>query len=149
MKCYHEEGKIIYPTFLKEKPDGSFRFILNFRKLNENITKIRFKMETIISILKLVFPLKYFTIFQNISQIDSKEAYYTIPVSFSHQKYLKFANNQDLDKFTCLPNGYYHGPRKLTKVLKSSLSILRLDNVTIAAYLDDCIHMNPSKTPQK
>ena len=113
--------------FLKEKPDDSFRFILNFKKLNENNTKIHFKMETIMSILKLVTPLTYFT------KIDLKDAYYTIPVSPSHQKYLKFANNQDLYKFTCLPNGYCHGPRNFTKVLKPPLSTLRLDNITIAA----------------
>ena len=138
VKCDHEEGEIISPTFLKEKPDGSFRFILNLKKLNENITKIHFKMETIMSILKLVTPLTYFT------KIDLKDAYYTIPVSPSHQKYLKFANNQDLCKFTCLHNGYCHEPRKFTKVLKPPLSTLRLDNITIAAYLDDCINMKPS-----
>ena len=136
VKCDHEEGEIISATFLKEKPDGRFRFILNLKKLNGNITKIHFKMETIMSILKLVTPLTYFT------KIDLKDAYYTIPVSPSHQKYLKFANNQDLYKFTCLPNGYCHGPRKFTKVLKPPLSTLRLDNITIAAYLDDCINTN-------
>ena len=61
IKCDHDEGEIICSTFLKEKPEGSFRFILNLKKLNENITKIHFKMETIMSILKLVTPPTYFT----------------------------------------------------------------------------------------
>ena len=61
VKCDHEEVEIISPTFLKEKPDGSFRFVLNLKKLNENITKIHFKMETIMTTLKLVTPLTYFT----------------------------------------------------------------------------------------
>ena len=121
----HEEGEIIPPTFLKEKPDGSFRFILNLKKLNESITKIYFKMETIMSILKIITPLTYFI------KIDLKDAYYIIPVSPSHEKYLKFANNQDLYKFTCLPYGYCLGPRKFTKALKPPLSTLRLDNITI------------------
>ena len=69
LKCYHEEGEIMSPTFLKEKPDGSFRFILNLKKLNENITKTHFKMEIIMSILKLVTPLTCFT------RIDLKDAY--------------------------------------------------------------------------
>ena len=112
-------------TFLKEKLDG-------------NITEIHFRIKTIMSILKLVIPLTYFT------KIDLKDAYYTIPVSPIHQKYVKFANNQDLYKFTCLPNGYCHGPREFIKVLKPPLSTLRLDNITIAAYLNDCINMNPS-----
>ena len=138
VKCDHEEGEIISPIFLKGKPDGSFRFILNLKKLNENMTKVHFKMETIMSILKLVTPLAYFT------NIDLKDAYYTIPVSPSHQKYLEFANNQRLYKFTLLPNGYWYGPKKFTKVSNPPLSTLRLDNITIAAYLDDCINMNPS-----
>ena len=95
-------------------------------------------MKTIMSILKLVTPLKYFT------KIDLKVAYHTIPVSSSPQKCLKFANNQDLYKFTCLPNGYCHRPRKFTKALNPPLSTLRLDNITIAGYLDDCFNMNPS-----
>ena len=123
---------------MTKKPDGSFRFILNLKKLNENIIKVHFKMETILSILKLVTPLTYFT------KIGLKDAHYTIPVSSSHQKYLTFANNQDLYKCTCLPNGYCHGPRKFNKVLKPPLSTLKLDNITIAAYLNDCINMNPS-----
>ena len=65
---------------LKEKPDDSFRFILNFKKLNENNTKIHFKMETILTILKLVTPPTYFT------KIALKDAYYTISVSSSPQK---------------------------------------------------------------
>ena len=96
-------------------------------------------METITSILKLVTSLTYFT------KIDLKDAYCAIPVSPRHQKYLEFANNQYLYKFTRLPNGYYcHGPRKFTKELKPPLSTLRLDNITTAAYLDDCININPS-----
>ena len=116
VKCDHEEGEITPRTFLKEKPEGSFRFILNLKELNGNITKTHFKMETIMSILKVVTPLTYFT------KNDSKDAYYTIPVSPNHQKYLKFANNQDLYKSTCLPNGYCHGARKFTKVLQPQFS---------------------------
>ena len=81
VKCDHEEGEIISATFLKEKPDGSFAFILNLKKLNKNIAKIHFKMEAIMS-LKLVTPLTYFT------KIDSKDAYHIIPVSPSHRNIL-------------------------------------------------------------
>lgn len=79
------------------------------------------------------------------TKIDLKDAYYTIPILEEHQKYLKFANKDDLLKFTCLPNGYCHGPRKFTKALKPPLSELRLKDITIAAYLDDCLNMNKGK----
>ena len=65
-----------------------------------------------------------------------------IPVLEEHWKYLKFPNKDHLYKFTCLPNGYFHGPWKLTKVLKHLLSKLRLNKITIVAYLDDCLDMD-------
>ena len=95
-------------------------------------------METIMSVLELVTPVTYFT------KIDLKDTYYTIPLSPSHQKYLEFAINQDLFKFTCLINGYFYGSRNFTKVLKPPLSTLRLYSITIAVYLDDCINMDSS-----
>ena len=130
-RCDHEEGEIISPIFLKKKPDGSFRLIFNLKNLNKSIEKQHFKMETITSILKLVTPNMYFT------KIDLKHAYHTIPVLEEHRKYLKSANKNHLYKITCLPNGYFHGPRKLTKALKSPLSKRRLNKLTIVAYLDD------------
>ena len=111
---------------------------VNLKNLNENIDKRHFKMETITSILKLVTPKTYFT------KIELKDTYYTIPIAAEHQKYLKFSHRNDLYQFTCLPNGYCHGPRKFTKSLKPLLSSLRLDGVTIATYLDDCININRS-----
>ena len=79
-------------------------------------------METITSILKLVTPNMYFT------KIDLKD--YTVPILDEHQKYLNLLTK------ICLPNGYCHGPQKLTKALKPPLSKVRLDKVTIATYLD-------------
>ena len=114
-RCDHEEREIISPIFLKKKFDGSFRLILNLKSLNKNIEKQYFRMETITLILKLVTPNMYFT------KTDLKDGYYTIPILEEHQKYLKFANKDNLYKFTCLPNGYCHGPQKFTKVLKPLL----------------------------
>ena len=94
-------------------------------------------METT-SILKLVTPRTYFT------KIDLKDAYSTISIAAEHQKYQKFSHRNNLYEFTCVPNGYCHGPRKFIKSLKPLLSALRLDGVTIAAYLDDSINMNRS-----
>ena len=59
-----------------------------------------------------------------------------------YQKYLKFANKDHLYKFICLPNGYFHGPRKFTKALKPPLSKLCLNKITIATCLDDCVNMD-------
>ena len=129
-RCDHKEGEIISPIFLKKKTDGSFRLILNLRSLNKNLEKQHFKMEAITSILKLVTPNMYF------SKIELKDAYYTIPILEEHQKYQTFANKEHLYKLTCLPNGYCHGPQKFTKALKPPISKIRLNKITIGAYLD-------------
>ena len=34
-RCEHEEGEIISPIFLRDKPDGSFRLILNLKNINK------------------------------------------------------------------------------------------------------------------
>lgn len=129
----HEAGEFISPIFLVPKTEDSYRMILNLKKLNENVPYIHFKMETINSILTLVTQNCY------MAKIDIKDAYYSIPILEEHQKYLKFYYNGKLYKFTCLPNGLCSGPRKFTKLLKPPLSTLRLQQVTVAGFIDDLI----------
>ena len=65
----HEEGEYISPIFLTPKSDGSFTMILNFKKLNDRMPYIHFKMETIKSVLNLVTPNWC------MAKIDIKDAY--------------------------------------------------------------------------
>ena len=132
-ECQHEEGEYISPIFLTPKSDGSFRMILNLKKLNDHMPYIHFKMEIIKSVLNLVTPNCY------MAKIGIKDAYYSIPILPEHQKFLKFSSQGKLYKFTCLPNGLCCGPRKFTKLLKPPLAKLRLDYIKIAAYIDDLI----------
>ena len=41
-KCEHEIGEYITPIFMRQKPDGSCRLILNLKKINEDIPYIHF-----------------------------------------------------------------------------------------------------------
>ncbi|CAJ0966409.1 unnamed protein product [Ranitomeya imitator] len=51
-----EEGDGFYsPLFLIQKPDGSWRTIINLRKLNQSIENYTFKMESINTTIKLLF----------------------------------------------------------------------------------------------
>ena len=83
-KVQHEKGEIISNIFIRPKQDGSFRLILNLRKLNEHIEKIHFKMETLKSALNMVKKCVYF------AKIDLKDAYYSIAVAESDRKFLRF-----------------------------------------------------------
>ena len=133
-----EEGGFISPIFLVPKSEDSFRMILNLKRLNENMPYIHFKMETIKSILTLVTPNCY------MAKVDIKDAYYSVPILPEHQKYLKFYFRGKLYQFTCLPNGLCSGPRKFTKLLKPLLSYLRLQQVTVAGFIDDLITLGRS-----
>jgi len=53
---HHEIGEFISPTFITKKPDGGHRFIFNLKKLNKEIEKKKFKMQTLKSILCLIRP---------------------------------------------------------------------------------------------
>ena len=108
----HEKHEYISPIFLTPKSDGSFRMILNLKKLNDYMPYIHFKMETIKFVLNLVIPNCY------MAKIDIKDAYYSIPILPEHQKFLKFSLHGKLYKFTCLPNGLCSGLRRFTKLLK-------------------------------
>ena len=71
-------------------------------------------------------------------------AYYSVPILSEHQKYLKFYFRGKLYQFTRLPNGLCSGPRKFTKLQKPPLSYLRLQQVTVAGFIDDLITLGRS-----
>ena len=55
-KSQHEPGEYISPIFLKEKKDGSYRMILNLKRLNAHVQYHHFKMESIQSAIRLLTP---------------------------------------------------------------------------------------------
>jgi len=129
----HENGEYISPIFLTPKSDGSFRLILNLKKLNKHMPYIHFKMDTISIVLELITKDCF------MAKVDIKDAYYSVPICEHNQKYLKFFFEGKLYQFTCLPNGLCSGPRKFTKLLKPPLATLRLERRIISGYIDDLI----------
>ena len=127
----HENDEIISNVFLRKKPDGSHRLILNLKDFNSFVKYQKFKMDTLNTILNLMSDNCF------MASVDLKDAYYSIPVAKEHRKYLRFIFEGQLYQFTCLPNGLSSCPRKFTKVLKPPLSTLhKLGNISMA-YLDD------------
>ena len=134
----HEKDEFLSPIFLLPKDYGSFRMILNLKRLNESMPYIHFKMDTFDKVLKLIRPNCF------MCTVDIKDAYYSVPISEFHQKYLKFQFQDKLYKFVCLPNGLCSGPRKFTKLLKPVLAVLRQQGYIVSAYIDDIIIMDDS-----
>ena len=77
-------------------------------------------------------------------KLDIKDVYYSVPMLSGHQKYQNFYFRGKFCPFTCLPNSLCSGPRRFTKLLKSSLSYQRLQQVTVAGFIDDLITLGRS-----
>ena len=127
----YENGEFISNIFLRRKKDGNYRMILNLKCFNENVSKHHFKMESLQSAVRLMKPGCY------MASVDLKDAYYSVPIHQSHQKFLKFSWRGKLFQFTCLPNGLSSAPRCFTKILKPVYATLRRAGHDNVGYIDD------------
>ena len=69
--------------------------------------------------------------------IDLKDAYYTLPVSLEHRKYLRFCMKGEIYQYTCFLNGLSSAPRLFTKLTKPCYDHLRLRGHIVSSYIDD------------
>ena len=128
----NNEKGFIFSVFFREKKDQSFRLILNLKKFNEYVTYRHFKMDNLKTALTMVRKNCF------MASIDLSDAYYSVPVAASDQKYL-FQSERKLYKFICLPNGLTSAPRLFTKILKPVFAALHKEGHDIMGYLDDSI----------
>ena len=80
----HEPGEFISSVFICCKKDGANRMILNLKDLNQHVQYYHFKMETLIDAIRLMTPNCF------MGSVDLKDAYYSVPIAKTHQKFLKF-----------------------------------------------------------
>ena len=119
--------------FLRPKPNGKFRMIIDLSDLNEHLDKVHFKMDHLDQALDLIMPNSYF------ASIDLRDAYYSVPIWQPHQKYLSFQWEGEYFSFKVLPFGLTSAPRIFTKLLKPVFSTLRERGVSCLGYIDDCL----------
>ena len=125
--------------FLVPKPDGSFRPIIDLKKLNQFLVVPSFKMETLFSIIAALQPNEWIT------KIDLKDAYHHILVHVNIRKYFRFVVAGTVYQFRVLPFGLSTAPREFTKTLAPVVHLLRSQGIQVHAYLDDWIIRAPSK----
>lgn len=76
-------------------------------------------MDTLETSINMIKPGYY------MASVDLTDAYYTVPIDPSHQKYLKFCFDGKYFQYTSLPNGLASAPRIFTKLLNPVYSTLR------------------------
>ena len=119
--------------FLVPKPDGSFRPIIDLKKLNQFLVVPSFKMETLFSIIAALQPQEWIT------KIDLKDAYHHLLVHVNIRKYFRFVVAGTVFQFRVLPFGLSTAPREFTKSLAPVIQLLRSRGIQVHAYLDDWI----------
>ena len=130
---YHEKDEFISTIFIVEKKNGKFRPVINLRKLNEYVRYDHFKQETFRVVIDLIQKNDYMT------SVDLKDAYFSVPIHISCQKYLKFTWRSILYSFRCLPFGLKSAPYVFTKLLKPVYAMFRQRNIRCSYYIDDSI----------
>ena len=109
--------------FLVPKPDGSFRPIIDLKKLNQFLVVPSFKMETLFSIIAALQPQEWIT------KIDLKDAYHHILVHVNIRKYFRFVVAGTVFQFRVLPFGLSTSPREFTKSLAPVIQLLRSQGI--------------------
>ncbi|XP_068990421.1 uncharacterized protein [Neodiprion pinetum] len=137
-KCWDTADQFLSSYFLREKPDGSKRFILNLQELNLFINTEHFKLEDLRSACRLLDRYMY------MGSVDIKDAYFAIPIHKSRRKYLRFKFQGQVYEFTCLPFGLCESPYVFTKLMKPVMSYLRQKGFLSVIYLDDILCLENS-----
>ena len=133
------DASYVSNVFLRPKPNGKHRMIIDLSGLNEFVEKIHFKMDHLDVALDMVYKGCWFT------SVDLQDAYYSVPIWGPHQSYLSFLWEQKMYSFSVLPFGLTSAPRVFTKLLKPVFASLREKGISCLSYIDDCLVVSSTK----
>lgn len=122
------------PVVLIRKPDGRFRFCVDYRGLNKITVKDKYPLPRISELLDKLHGSYYF------STVDLKSGYWQLPLDEKDAKKTAFVANGSLYEFTCMPFGIVNGPSSFMRFMHI---VLRGVPRTMV-YLNDIIIYSPS-----
>ena len=81
-------------------------------------------------------------------KLDLQDAYFSVPIHNSNNKYLRFVFQGITYEYQCLPFGLSSAPRTFTELLKPIIVLLRIQGIRIVIYLDDMLILDQSPERQ-
>ena len=133
-------GESVCRLFLRGKPDGTFRPILNLKPVNEFLTTEHFKLEKFDYAISLFEQGYYMTV------TDLTDAYLAVMIHPDSRKHLKFRVRGQLYEFNRLVFGLATAPWLFTKLLKPVIEHMRSVGILCVIYLDDIFICGKTQT---
>ncbi|XP_060792029.1 uncharacterized protein LOC132895435 [Neoarius graeffei] len=117
------------------KPDGTWRFTQDLRKINELIVPVAPVVPDVPSLMSSIpCDHAYFSV------IDLCSAFYSVPVGHETQPLFAFTHRGRQYTWTRLPQGFIDSPAVFTAVLRDALADLCLPRgSTVLQYADDLL----------
>ncbi|TKS64962.1 Retrovirus-related Pol polyprotein from transposon 412 [Collichthys lucidus] len=122
------------PIVLVVKKDGSIRFCVDYRKVNDVSQFDAYPMPRVDELLDRLGTARFFT------TLDLTKGYWQIPLSSESKEKTAFSTPYGLYQFVTLPFGLFGAPATFQRLMDR---VLRPHSAYAAAYLDDVIiHSN-------
>jgi len=123
------------PVVLVRKKDGSWRFCVDYRKLNSVTIQEAYPLPRIDKSMDALAGSKYF------STLDLLSSYWQVLLSPDAQEKAAFITRDGLWKWKVLPFGLTSAPATFQRLMEQVLSGLHWK--TLLVYLDDVIVISP------
>ncbi len=133
------ESRFYSRYFVVSKKDGGLRPILDLRKLNRSVMRLKFRMLTIKQVVSQMRSEDWFV------TVDLKDAHFHVSILPQHRMFLRFAFRGKAYQYRVLPFGLALSPRTFTKCVDAALAPLRLQGIHILKYIDDWLILAQSE----
>ncbi|CAF5130357.1 unnamed protein product, partial [Rotaria magnacalcarata] len=119
------------PVVLQKKKDGTWRFCIDYRRLNEITEKDNYPLPRIQEIFDTLGGAKYFT------KLDFQGGYYQVPIDEEDKPKTAFTTRDKLWEFNVMPQGIKNGPPTFQRIVNKLLGQLQWN--CALSYIDDII----------